>query len=334
MTGLLRFIHRSTTWQFATAILGLFLLFFIGTTALHIKHVIDIEGSLIARTIEATIVRSWDQISYSEPLDRFSAFSKTTGRQEIPCASNGDGVAVLFALGQSNAANYGRTLRKGLPGLQNFNFLDGKCYKATDPLLGATGTGGSLWIELGNRLIQGGKYHHVVIVPIAVSGSSIHRWADPRDLGARIVRASEALKISGLKPTVILFIQGEADFYASPAWARLRPSSFIRLKDGDNHYSMRSNVYQQHFLSMKNLLRDKDIDAFLSIALKSRCGQVFEIAGNPVHQAQRELIRRHPDIHAGPDMDSFEAIDYQTDFCRLSDQGTMRAVNNWSKFQM
>jgi hypothetical protein len=323
-------MYRLTKWQAAIAIPVLFLILFAGTAVLHIKHFVDINESWLARVIEATVIRPWDKITYVEQPGRFSAFAETAGRMEIPCARNGTGVAILFVMGQSNAANSGKTHRKGLPGVQNFNFLDGKCYTATDPLLGATGTGGSLWTELGNRLVQSGKYHHVVLAPVAVSGTSINRWSDPRDLGARISKAGESLKIAGLKPTSVLVIQGEADFHAEPAWAMLRTSEFVRLSNGDNRYSMRTESYQQHFLLMKGLLRDSSIEAPVSIALKSRCGEPAKTEENPVSQAQRELIRIHPDILAGPDLDAFGTTDYRSDLCHLSDQGLEQAAQQWS----
>src|SRR5262249_20128010 len=71
--------------------------------------------------------------------------------------------AVLFILGQSNAGNYGETLYTPTCAVYNFNILDGHYYPAQDPLLGATGDGGSPWGILGDELIAHGLAARVLL---------------------------------------------------------------------------------------------------------------------------------------------------------------------------
>ena len=54
---------------------------------------------------------------------------------------------VLLCLGQSNAANAGGTLYRSKC-YNTYNFYQGELYPLVDPLLGANGTGGSVWSRL------------------------------------------------------------------------------------------------------------------------------------------------------------------------------------------
>jgi len=64
--------------------------------------------------------------------------------------------SVLRIIGQSNGGNHGETRHVARQAVFNFNALDGLCYQACDPLLGATGDGGSPWCILGDALIADG----------------------------------------------------------------------------------------------------------------------------------------------------------------------------------
>ena len=52
---------------------------------------------------------------------------------------------------------------------------------------GPTARWGETWTLLGTKLIQSGLYRAVVLIPAAVGGSSVHRWADGGDLNATMV---------------------------------------------------------------------------------------------------------------------------------------------------
>jgi len=95
----------------------------------------------------------------------------------VACPKQTDRTAVLLVLGQSNAANYGGQRFASKHGDKIVNFFDGQCYVAASPLLGSSGTKGEYWTQLGNHLIESGKFDTVVIAPMAYSGSAVKRWA-------------------------------------------------------------------------------------------------------------------------------------------------------------
>ncbi len=298
---------------------------------LHIGGFIDLGDGVLSRTIEAGVVRPRDWLMYAEEPDRFEGYQDATGRMAEPCPVPDSRGAVLFAFGQSNAANFGPSRRQGRPGLLNFNMFDGKCYRAADPLLGSSGNGGAIWTALGNRLISDGAFDRVIVVPIAVGGSSINRWADLRDLGARIAFAGAALRDAGLKVTHVLFVQGESDHHAAEAWSRMRPSEFVRLRPDGSRYSMRSEAYKAHFLAVRSHLDRVGIDGPIYVAVKTRCGDVGPDIEGPVSRAQRELAQDHDDIHPGPNINAFTDVNYKPDLCHLSDTGIERAADIWAK---
>jgi hypothetical protein len=297
----------------------------------HVTGKIELGDGLLSRTLEVLVIRPKDKLLYSEPADRFLAFSDTSNRNITPCAAQGSDRAVFLIIGQSNAANFSSSLRNGLHGLQNFNAFDGNCYKAADPLLGNTGEGGTIWTELGNKLISSGHYDRIILAPVAVAGSSINRWSDPRDLGARLQLAVQSLKTAKLEPTHILFIQGEADHKAAASWARLRPSDFVRTNDDGPDYSMRTGVYIARFISMLDGLRKAGVQAPLFLAQKTRCGDPRDRIEGPVSRAQRSLIVDHKDIYPGPNINEFEDGSYDSDLCHLSKVGIDNAVKGWIK---
>lgn len=77
-------------------------------------------------------------------------FSDTAQKEEANCPDNSNAI-VMVAFGQSNSANY-EGERHESKSDAIVNFYNGKCYKAKDPMLGATGRFGSIWIPLATEI--------------------------------------------------------------------------------------------------------------------------------------------------------------------------------------
>ena len=78
-------------------------------------------------------------------------------------------VMVALVFGQSNAANWGQGRRTAGANVQVF--YKGRFYRASDPIKGADGEGGSVWTRLGDKLIAAKLYDKVIFVPVARGGS-------------------------------------------------------------------------------------------------------------------------------------------------------------------
>jgi hypothetical protein len=230
-------------------------------------------------------------------------FADATGREEISCWSVDPDAAVILAMGQSNAANYGETRYRPVQPVVNFNWADGKCYRADDPLLGSTGNRGSVWTRLGDAMIETKRFKQVVIVPIGVGGSSVRDWAGPDGPAARAVRAKEALARVGLHVTHVLWHQGEAD------------------------QGMHKEVYSRLFSRMTDYIRSNGINAPVFVATATVCNNIGD---SQIREAQRELPFRLANVFAGPDTDALDSIyDRRDNLCHFSDRGLALHARLW-----
>jgi hypothetical protein len=230
-------------------------------------------------------------------------FSDTTGREPVSCWSVDPDAPVILAMGQSNAANYGESRYRPVQDVINFNWVDGKCYRAEDPLLGSTGDRGSVWTRLGDALIESKRFKQVVIVPIAVGGSSVRDWAGSHGPAQRAVQAKEELAKVGLHVTHVLWHQGEADYY------------------------MHKDVYSRLFERMTEYIRFHGINAPVFVATATICNNM---GSAQIREAQRELPYRLANVFAGPDTDALDSIyDRRDNLCHFSDRGLALHARMW-----
>ncbi|MBV8895481.1 MAG: hypothetical protein JO051_03140, partial [Acidobacteriaceae bacterium] len=142
--------------------------------------------------------------------DQFGRLLSYPDKIEITCPIQDEKTAVLLLVGQSNAGNW-QAQRHQSADDRVVNFVDGRCYRAASPLLGADGQEGETWTLLGNKLVQSGLYRTVILIPAAVGGSSVRRWAEGGDLNAMLVGVIRAVK-SRYTITAVLLDQGATDF--------------------------------------------------------------------------------------------------------------------------
>jgi len=233
--------------------------------------------------------------------DRF-LFTATDGRKEVECRTIRPDAAVILAMGQSNAANHGTALYRPRQPVFNYNWLDGKCYRAEDPLLGATGDGGSVWTRLGDMLVERGLFRQVLLVSVAVGGTSMRNWAGENGPASRAVRASRALERFGLKVTHVLWHQGESDWQMSP------------------------EVYTRLFGDMVAYLRKNDIRAPIFVAMATICRDKSNAA---LREAQMRLPTLVENVYRGPDTDRLDRIWQRPDGCHFSGPGFAAYANLW-----
>lgn len=209
-------------------------------------------------------------------------------------------VMVALVFGQSNAANSGETRYSSKERV--YNFYGGKLYRARDPLLGATGRGGSVWTRLGDRLIAAGHYDAVVFIPLGVGGSALARWTVGGDLHAGVLRAVREVQARGLTLTHLLWHQGESDTGTT------------------------AEAYKAMFLAMLASIRNEGVDAPIYVSVTTRCHQ--QGPNEAVRRAQRDLANPLHNIYAGPDTDILGAH-YRYDDCHFSTAGLGRFAELW-----
>lgn len=210
--------------------------------------------------------------------DQFGRLLSYPGKIEIACPIQDEKTAVLLLVGQSNAANY-QGQRYQSADDRVVNFVDGRCYRAASPLLGADGQRGEPWTLLGNKLVQSGLYHTVILVPAAVGGSSVRRWAAGGDLNAMLMAVITAVK-ARYTINAVLLDQGTTDFVE-------------RMPEGE---------YRSDLKSMIDSLRTQGVHAPFFIT-RSTAGPPDWTEDNPVARAQATLADSRNAVFDGPNTD-------------------------------
>jgi hypothetical protein len=215
--------------------------------------------------IEISGARTYDG---AEPV--YGPILDAEGREQVSCAAGGKRAHVIVTLGQSNAANFAAGRYRPRTNVVNFNLYDGKCYRATDPLIGASGDGGNFATRLGDILIERGFTERVVLAPIGMGNTRIEDWSFSGVFNRRILVLIRRLFEAAIIPDMVLWQQGEGNV-------------------GDN--DLGGHSYCQHLLEVVQTFRDYGISAPFMIALCS-------LVADPPPTSENV---RAPSLDDGPD---------------------------------
>ncbi len=221
--------------------------------------------------------------------------------------------AVILVLGQSNAGNHGEGLHRPAREVFVLNFLTMRCHRANDPLPGASGSGGSVWSRLGDRLIERGVFKRVLFIPLAFGGTFITDWIPGGKMHARVALALSRLQTmhgAGILPiTAAVWQQGEAEA---------------------NHTRMSSEAYRLHLLDIISDLRSRNVFAPIFIAQCSLCdtGERPFLNHDSIRSGQRATVNPQFGVFAGPDTDLVTS-EFRSDGCHFSAAGLDRCADAW-----
>lgn len=222
-------------------------------------------------------------------------YTDTRRHQPVTCPAK---ATVIVAFGQSLSANSAEHVYLGAPNEGLYLYFAGRCYTLTDPLLGATGTAGSVWIPAASRLAALTSIP-VVVIAGGVNGSAIARWTVPGSRLASPLRARiDEAKRSGLLPGIFAWIQGEAD-------AEGRTSSD----------AYRADLGRLHALFN---------DAPWLITSNSICTNT-PTRSSVLDQARRDFARVTPGITVAVDLDSLGTEYRSLDRCHFNQRGQNQA---------
>jgi lysophospholipase L1-like esterase len=231
------------------------------------------------------------------------------GRHPVPCPATGGRTMVALVFGQSQAANQVQERFVGGKGV--FNYLRGHCYQAVDPLLGTGGDKGNVWTLVGTDLVAERRFDAVVLVTIAIGGTSIAQWAPGGRLNDHLMSAVTA--IAPVFPFTHVFIaQGETDFLSGTP----------------------QDDYVLNFAALIASLRQSGIAAPIFVAIESGfCDAAATPAkpGNPIAEAQRRIIATQEGVYFGADTDAIHAPSDRYDGCHLSGAGARKLAKLWTQ---
>jgi Carbohydrate esterase, sialic acid-specific acetylesterase len=253
--------------------------------------------------IDVTSLDTYDALD-----QKFDSFRDTSHRTRLPCQQD-DGTAVIITLGQSNAANYGLVRNTSKYDVLNFNVYDGQCYRARDPLLGASGALGNFATPLGDLLIERGLYRRVIIAPIAMGGSTVEEWADEGVFNRRILVLIRRLSDAGLTPTAILWHQGEANSGV-----------------GDSH----GRQYRKNLREVIATFRRYGIEAPFFVALATKCGSYPRPNSDNIRDGQVSVVNPLENVFLGPDTDTLGDEYRDKEHCHFNARGLLRHAGMWA----
>jgi hypothetical protein len=214
--------------------------------------------------------------------------------------------SVLLIIGQSNGGNHGETRSTAHRAVFNFNVFDGLCYRASDPLLGTTGDGGSPWCILGDALIAAGFAPSILLCPLSVGGATVAEWAPGGTYHHRMTYGLAGLRQAGFEPSHVFWHQGEADAL----------------------YGTSAQDYTATFFTLFQSLRELGITAPVYVAIASffSIPEGYQPQQNVIRAEQRSLINGDIGILAGPDTD---VIRDRYEGCHMGTLGLSQHAAAW-----
>jgi len=259
-------------------------------------------GGVLIGTMAGRLLTQYDRQA------ELTGFPPPPARVERPCGPVSRKTAIIVVLGQSNAANYGSARHAAREAVDNFDPASGKCFAATDPLLGADGLGGSFATRLGDILIQRGLYDRVILVPLARGGASI---AFLNNDGAELITNGIAkLKEAGLTPTHILFQQGETDAVLTTT----------------------TEEYASLLHQLVRRFRAAGFDAPFYLSRSAKCDYVAPNNMAAVRAGQHSAVDEALNIRPGPDTDTIGNEGRSPDGCHMNEAGTLANAALWAAF--
>ncbi len=263
-----------------------------------------------ARPFNSIVMRLFVSPPCNEDDTTLCGYNDTSDKTAISCSefSNAENTAILLTFGQSNSGNWGEGSYPASSNVGNFNFLDGQCYQAKDPLLGSDGNMGSVWGRVGDKLIESGQYQKVLVAPFGIGGTAISEWQPDGRLHPRISAAFNALTEAGIEPTHVLWHQGESD--ATPT------------------ATTTADEYTAQFSAMVESMRETGINAPIYPAVATIC---FNKGKEDIRTAQIELPNLLPNVFPGANTDNLSSIFDRRDFCHFSEQGLDAHAQLWAE---
>lgn len=240
--------------------------------------------------------------------DKFGRLLRAEHKQIIPCPAQDEHTAVLLLIGQSNSANYAERFYQSAYGSSVVNFVDGVCYVAGSPLLGASGKQGEVWTAVANRLVASDTFKSVILVPAGIGGTSIDRWQSGGDLNSMLMDVLARTK-QNYTITYVLWHQGETDY-----------------KLGTSKAS-----YTKSFQSLVRSLREHGVAAPVFVSVATKCDNPAWSVSNPVAEAQRVLPNDAEKILAGIDTDTLLGNADRSDNCHFSAAGQEKSADAWAE---
>jgi hypothetical protein len=214
-------------------------------------------------------------------------------------------VMIALITGQSNAGNYASASRPE-EHRRVFELFGDRVFEARNPLLGSDGVRSTPWIELGRKLIASGRYDSVAFALAVRGGTMVREWLPKGSMEALVFARISDLERLHLRPTLVLWQQGEWD-------ARYLATS-------------EKLAYAQSLRSFLNSLRARGVRAPVFVATATRTA-----ANAPdvlIREQQHLVVNPEASVYPGPDTDLL-GPEYRRDGTHFNEAGLRRVTELW-----
>lgn len=242
------------------------------------------------------------------------------------------GTLKLFVWGQSIAANAGYGLYATRNAEKTFVYSDGNYYPCIDPIVGAEGTGGSVWSRLADsildRRINNVTVNQVVIGCCAQGSTSINDWMPGGSEAPRLIRSLSDYIATVGQPTDLAYSQGEADVnvLSTEQWLDRWQAMLASVRNAGCMSKIWTSIETICNLRTAADPFDEDVirrrpDSYVHI----------EVGRQNIRAAQRMAGALGPDTRQGPNLD---LIDWHLracgDGCHFGERGLAAAAGAWA----
>ena len=221
----------------------------------------------------------------------FAFFFSTANAKEIK----------ILIIGQSISSNCNKHLYTQVNGIFQIT-KDGSIKPAIDPFEWADCVQGSMWIPLGEKIIQAGLSDKVTFMPIGVAGTSVNDWLEGGRAHKKLSEALALVKNKSIKFDYVFWHQGSSDANTP------------------------SKTYGNKLNSILKKIRIEFRPEKILIAQHSRCGDLknAEIAKEQLRISRNHL--RH--FYEGPDTNAL-GNEFRFDGCHLNQLGQEKMAELW-----
>jgi hypothetical protein len=197
-------------------------------------------------------------------------------------------------------------------------YCENGMYRAKDPILGASGKKGSIWIPVFEDLMERRKLDSILIVNIAQGSSSILDWQTNGMYHDLLRETLVKIQEKNLEPDLILWQQGEQD----------------------NLNGMSRANYKSAFLKIHSGIKSLEIETSILISITSFHPKSKTPVNSKIREAQYELIEENKNFYSGPDTDihvencRYDGIHFSAMGMKLVSKDWVDSINDFLDMRM
>lgn len=245
-------------------------------------------------------------IFFGERIKNFIRYSKKRmDKKRVEYNYNKSDFYIMI-IGQSNACNHGQN-KYYAKNFSQLNFFYGKYYIANDPLLGASGNNGSIWINVGEKLSSQHE-NKIIWVPVVKGSAGIEEFTKGGNCFNQLNKTLFELNKKSIEINLTIIIQGEEDNY----------------KNTD------SLVYYQHMKELITNLRNHQMKCPIYVAQTTYhpLSKNRYCISPAIREAQKKITELN-NVFLGIDYDKFNMNYHRYDGIHLSEIAQKEIAEEW-----